>query len=211
MKKELKMQQSFKKEGRSCILLIEKPRKTRPTMENSLCSTPRFFLLFIAFLALGALGAAYIGEYFFDLKPCILCLYQRYIFMGTALVALLGLCLPSARKQILMIFISAGLFFMNFGIATYQVLVEKKVLTLPALCRGIEINTKGQTFAQFQASLAQAKEHVPCDQIAFELFGISMAGYNALFTLLLGFACLVIATVFYAPLSKKGFPKHDTK
>jgi len=181
-------------------------------MKNSLVSKPRFFLFLIAFISLGSLGAAYIGEYFFELKPCVLCLYQRYIFMITAAAALLGTCLPSSRKQISMIFISAGLFFANFGTAAYQVLVEKKILELPALCRGIEIKTQNQTFAQFQASLAKAGNHIPCDQISFELFGISMAGYNALFTLLSAFACLVIAMMFYAPLSQqKKVSCHDAK
>jgi len=181
-------------------------------MLNSLFSKPRFFLFLIAFISVSALGAAYVGEHFFDLKPCVLCLYQRYIFMVTVGAALLGTCLPSARRQISMIFLSAGLFFANFGTATYQVLVEKKIVQLPALCRGIEINTQNQTFAQFQASLAKAGNHIPCDQISFELFGISMAGYNALFTLLSAFACLVIAMMFYAPLSQqKKVSCHDAK
>ena len=181
-------------------------------MQNSLFSTPRFFLFLIAFVTTSALGAAYIGEYFFELEPCVLCLYQRYIFMVTLATALLGTCLSNAQKQISVIFISALLFFANFGTATYQVLVEKKILTLPALCRGIEINTQTQTFAQFQQSLAKAGNHIPCDQISFELFGISMAGYNALFTLLSALACLVIAMMLYAPLSQqKKAPCHDAE
>tara|TARA_R110002095_G_scaffold118145_2_gene102999 strand:+ start:1574 stop:2119 length:546 start_codon:yes stop_codon:yes gene_type:complete len=172
-------------------------------MQLSLFSQPRFFLFLIAFISIGALGAAYIGEYFFELKPCVLCLYQRYAFMITTFAALLGTCLPTVKKQISMIFISAGLFFANFGLATYQVLVEKKILTLPAVCRGIDIDTQNQTFSQFQASLSKAGNHIPCDQISFELFGISMAGYNALFTLLSAFACLVIAVMLYGPLTQR--------
>ncbi len=163
---------------------------------------PRFILLAIALLSAGSLGAAYIGEYFFALKPCIICLYQRYAYMATIAVALMGACLPQPRQQISMIFTSGALFFVNFGIATYQVLVEKKILTPPGVCKGIEIDTLNQTFAQFKATLSQAGNTIPCDIIAWDLFGISMAGYNALFTLLSAFACLTMAMLFYAPFCK---------
>jgi disulfide bond formation protein DsbB len=36
-------------------------------------------------------------------------------------------------------------------------------------------------------------EFVPCDKVAWSLFGISMAGYNALFSLLFGLASFAAA------------------
>lgn len=167
--------------------------------------TPRLFLLAIALLSAGALGAAYIGEIVFGLKPCVLCLYQRYAYMTTIGLGLIGACLPQARHQITALYITALGFMANFGIATYQVLVEKKILSPPGVCKGIEIDTLNQTFAQFKASLSNAGNHVPCDVVAWDLFGISMAGYNALFTLLCALAILATATLFYAPSCKRKF------
>lgn len=171
---------------------------------------PRFTLVIIILICVGSLGAAYIGEQFFDLKPCVLCLYQRYAYMAILVIAFVGACLPQPRQQISMIFASAVLFFVNFGIATYQVLVEKKILTLPGVCKGIDIDTLNQTFAQFKNSLSQAGTHIPCDIVAWDLFGISMAGYNALFTLLSALVCLTLGMLLYAPFCQtKGGRCHD--
>ena len=167
------------------------------------CFTPRFVLLMMAILSAGSLGAAYIGEIYFELKPCVLCLYQRYAYMSTIALGGLGACLLQVRHQIAALYMGALGFLANFGIATYQVLVEKKILNPPGVCKGIEIDTLNQTFAQFKASLATAGNHVPCDIVAFDLFGISMAGYNGLFTLLCTLAILAIATLFYAPTFKR--------
>ena len=170
--------------------------------------TPRLILLAVALISAGSLGAAYIGEIYFGLKPCVLCLYQRYAYMSTLALGIIGVCLPQMRQHLVTLYITALGFFVNFGIATYQVLVEKKILNPPGVCKGVEIETQGQTFAQFKASLAQAGDHVPCDAVAWDLFGISMAGYNALFTLLCTLAILAITTLLYAPSSQRKL-SHD--
>ena len=81
-------------------------------------------------------------------------------------------------------------FAINCFFAVYQVFVEQKWITQPSLCKGVEIDTLNQTFEQFEAQLKQMGNHVPCDQIPWELFGISMAGYNALFTFALSMILL---------------------
>jgi len=57
---------------------------------------PRQALLAIAALALAGVGAALVGQYAFDMRPCPWCILQRVLFVLVALVALLGAA-PRAR------------------------------------------------------------------------------------------------------------------
>ncbi len=146
--------------------------------------SPVLYIL-MAFIALGALGAALVGEYFYNLKPCILCWYQRYAYMAALAISVAGFIPFLAcfhRYIITLLTLSYGT---NAFFAIYQVLVEKKIITLPSLCTGIEIDTLNKSFEDFQKSLQKAADHVPCDQIPWEMFSISMAGYNAFFTLMM--------------------------
>lgn len=155
----------------------------------------------ILLLSLGALATGYIAEYAYDIKPCVLCWYQRYAYMTAAGAAALAL-LPVFKAYALQLFgLCTFSYFTNFALAVFQVLVEKKVIAAPAICKGVEVQTLGKSFADFEAALKQAGSHVPCDQVAFELFGISMAGYNALFTLVI---FLGLGTYFGLLLLKKG-------
>ena len=158
------------------------------------------FYVILFFVSSGALGAGYIAEYGFGLKPCALCWYQRYAYMASAFISLIltGLFYKrfnqkKAMSHLINIMGLMTLFFafaINCFFAVYQVFVEQKWITQPSLCKGVEIDTLNQTFEQFEAQLKQMGNHVPCDQIPWELFGISMAGYNALFTFALSMILL---------------------
>lgn len=158
----------------------------------------RFILCFICLVCAGALGAAYIGEHLYNLKPCMLCYYQRYLFMLILFIGALGYLMTKERQRIAMIYLSGAFFMINAGVAVYQVLVEKKWVTLPQVCKNTKLATT--SFANFKESLISKGTLPPCDQVSWELFGISMAGYNALFTLLLGMSCLFMASLLLLKL-----------
>lgn len=149
---------------------------------------PKWILCGITLICLSALSVAYIGEYFFNLKPCILCLYQRYLFIATAVSAFLGY-FWDLRVQLFSILGTGVLFLGNFGVALYQALVEKHLVPLPSICKATQLTTG--SFEDFKKGL-QTLSHVPCDQIPVEFLGISMAGYNALVTFALAVGCLWI-------------------
>ena len=87
-----------------------------------------------------------------------------------------------------------GLLFLITGlIAGYQVLVEQKIVSLPEACKKNKITL--ETFEAFQKQLVN-QPSVSCDKIQFELFGISMAGYNFLL-------CLTISLIIIFYLIKK--------
>ena len=136
-----------------------------------------------------ALTAAFISQYVFDLPPCDLCIYQRYpyvIAIALCLVTLMPAIQPYTAWALIL---SALILLFNSGIATYHVGVEQHWWIGPEGCTGP--GGTPQTLDALRAHIA-ATPVIRCDDIAFSLFGISMAGYNVLFSLALAiYAALV--------------------
>lgn len=152
--------------------------------------TYKNYLSLLVTLCALSLGMALMAEHFFDIKPCALCHYQRYVFLATAGVGITALLLNKALDGIK---IATGLFFINGGIAFYQVLVEQHILPAPETCRSIVPSS--ENLETLTAQLLN-QSFVPCDQVAWSLFGISFAGYNVLF-------CFGLVIVTFFGMTKK--------
>ena len=123
-------------------------------------------------LLLGAFGFQYIG----GLAPCHLCLLQRW---PHAVAVALGLLILAAPRRWL-----AGLaaltVLVGAGIAVYHVGVERAWWAGPVACTAPEpgAQSSGELLDQILATPV-----VLCDQVAWSLWGISMAGWNAILSL----------------------------
>ncbi len=145
--------------------------------------------------SLGALAAALVAETVFELAPCPLCIYQRWPYVATALLAALAMA-TAARGRWPALFIGlAGLVFAGESVlAFYHVGVEQGWFEGLAACAGA-----GETPATLEALRAQLLEGPPprCDEPAWMLFGISMAGYNVIYAAVLagfsGAAAVIMA------------------
>jgi len=128
-------------------------------------------------LALSAaiVGTALISQHWGGLEPCILCYYQRYPWYAAIGLMIAALAVPRWRAALL--WLAAALLVLDVGIAAYHVGVERKIFEGPASCASGTIT--GQTLDALRAQLA-GKKVVRCDQPAWTLFGVSMAGYNLL-------------------------------
>lgn len=140
------------------------------------------FLVVLAACAL-ALATGLTAQFGFHLRPCILCLYQRvpYILSGLlALVALIPL-LSYARRTILLLIALA--FMVNAGIASFHVGVEQHWWGGLAACEGEAQPLPGTP----EALMAALKGPPPprCDEIPFQVMGVSMAGANVPASLIL--------------------------
>jgi len=125
-------------------------------------------------LILGALGFQYIEGF----PPCEMCHWQRWPHIAAAFLGLLGgtlvargrldrqMALPLAAATLLLVAASGA-------IGAYQSGVEWGVLPGPAACTGGPVHLTGSL---------NDLDHpvVRCDIAAWRLFGISLAGYNAL-------------------------------
>jgi len=141
----------------------------------------------LAAAGLGALAVALLAQYWGGLQPCVLCIYQRYAHGaagGAGLIALLLVAHPAARQGLSGL---GGLALLaGAGIAAFHVGVEQHWWRGTAECQSPAFGPD-LTIDQLREAMLGTR-FVPCDVIPWELFGISMAGYNFLFSLALGVA-----------------------
>jgi disulfide bond formation protein DsbB len=131
------------------------------------------------------LAAAHAFETFGGLPPCHLCYYQRDVYWVALSVGVVGFALGYMRIAWARRAADALLtliFLTGMGIAAYHAGVEWKWWPGPASCTGGGVVNAGQ----LAAFMNGAKLNVPqCDQAAWRMFGVSMAGYNAVISLAL--------------------------
>lgn len=108
--------------------------------------------------------------------PCDLCILQRWPHLAAALIAAATwfLGLPARRMAVL----GAGAAAVAMGLAFYHTGVEQHWWAGPADCTGAT-NIGGMSVQDLMTRI-QSAPMVRCDEVAFSLFGISMAGWNAL-------------------------------
>jgi disulfide bond formation protein DsbB len=160
-------------------------------MPDSWLSAARARPMAAAALAVVVGGAATIlGAWFFQygigLKPCPLCLEQRYVFyFGVPLAALivLGDSVGASRKVLLaaLLVIAAGMLW-NAGLAAYHAGVEWKWWRGPLDCSGPleSLGSPGGLLHDLQSISV-----VRCDEAAWRFLGLSLAGYDVLISLAL--------------------------
>jgi disulfide bond formation protein DsbB len=140
----------------------------------------------------GILGTAFAFQYLGDIQPCVLCIYQRYLYGAIIALALVsvGHVLAGRRKVEPYLLLACGLVFLaGVGVAGFHIGVEQKWWEGTAECGAL-----GPAPDSLEALKAQimAAPLVRCDEVPWSLFGISMAGYNFLMSLgLAGFALMV--------------------
>jgi len=145
----------------------------------------------VAALAIFALGlATLLGAWFFQfvlkLPPCPLCLEQRvpyYAVIPFALVLAAAALADAPRRVIAAGFVAViAVMLCSAALGAYHAGVEWRLWAGPADCSGpvTDFTAKGPLLGQLQSVHV-----VRCDEAAWRLFGMSLAGYNVLISLLL--------------------------
>jgi disulfide bond formation protein DsbB len=138
-------------------------------------SAGALLLLGPAALLAGAYGFQYLG----GLAPCEMCWWQRYALMVALALAALGWVLGRNRA----LFVLAALAVLaNAGIGVFHAGVEQHWWEGITACAAAPA---GGSNADVMASIL-AQPLVRCDAIPWSLFGLSMAGWNALISTLIG-------------------------
>lgn len=148
-------------------------------------SRPTFIILAglgSAAMMLGALGFQYIGE----MPPCKLCYWQRYPHIAAIVIALIALAIPGRLWPLL----GALAALTTAGIGIYHTGVERKFWEGPASCSSASMEGLG-----VDALLDQIRNTpvVRCDEVAWEMLGLSMPSWNALASLALALVWLAAA------------------
>ncbi len=134
------------------------------------------------------LGTALASQYLGGLQPCVLCVYQRLPYAAVIMIAGAALVLPTGPRAVALAL--AGLALLTgTGIAVFHVGVEQHWWQGTAECGSAGAADSLEALRAQVLSAPVAR----CDEVPWSLFGISMAGYNALVSLGLGIASLVAA------------------
>jgi disulfide bond formation protein DsbB len=155
------------------------PRRARPTASEALLE-PSALAAFLAVLGIALLLGAFGFEYLGGIKPCHLCLGQRLpwpimtVVAGTAMLGLQrgspGWLAPAAFAAAVLIAV------WSTYLAGFHAGVEWKWWPGPPSCTGTGLAAaRGVSFDPGQI--------IKCDEIAWSLFGLSLAGYNFIFSL----------------------------
>jgi len=149
----------------------------------------RRIALLLALASAAMLGGAMWFQFVEGLQPCPLCMAQRWAHAGTLVFGLLiGLFATPRTAPWLLGLLGVG-FLAGAGIAGYHVGVEQHWFA-SAFCGSGDV--VAETVEDLK-SLLWETEVARCDEIAWSLLGISMAGYNLIISALLGLVALVAA------------------
>lgn len=156
-------------------------------MNPSFIPSTKLFLAFILGVSAFSLAAAFTAQFGFDLRPCYLCLLQRIPFATNIALGLIGLLPPMEKYRRPVIGVAGLVFLINSGIAFYHSGVERKWWT------GLSGCTTPDMSGSIEDLLERIKntDVVRCDEIPWELFGLSMANYNVAMCFGLGFLCFI--------------------
>jgi disulfide bond formation protein DsbB len=147
---------------------------------------PRSAAAIVVVIGLATIGGFFFFQYVLGYPPCPLCLDQRMTFYASVpLAALLwlGAGLGAQRKVLLLGFlVIAALMLWNTGLSAFHAGVEWKFWPGPTDCSG-PINNFGS--AGNMLKQLQSIRIVRCDEAAWRLFGLSLAGYDVLVSLFL--------------------------
>jgi disulfide bond formation protein DsbB len=140
------------------------------------CITTQQGILFIAFaIPLTALSFALGAEYFWNVKPCVLCTYQRYVMMALLLVSVLGTFI----KKDFFSWLYALIVLTGISIAGYHVGVEQHWWKGPDACSTTApvVDAKASQADQIKAFRAKMKQQstaiVRCDEVNWRILGVS--------------------------------------
>ncbi|ESW61158.1 MAG: dihydroneopterin aldolase [Rhodobacter sp. CACIA14H1] len=145
--------------------------------------TRTFAILVAAGGSFALLAGAFAFQYLGGLAPCQLCLWQRWPHAAAILAGLLALVITRGTPGRLLPLLGALAALASAGIGVFHVGVEEKWWEGLASCTAGSIS--GISTADLLDPNVDVGAVVRCDEIAWQMFGISMAGWNVILSALL--------------------------
>ncbi len=138
-----------------------------------------------------ALAVALASQFWGELQPCALCLYQRWphaVALGLGLIAILLVRSGHTRPARSLTYLAGLALLTTAGIAAFHMGVEWRWWEGTSSC-GASLGA-GTSLETLRTALL-ATPVVRCDAVAWSFLGISMAGYNFIISGLLGIIVLI--------------------
>lgn len=139
-------------------------------------------ILFVNILVI--LSALFI-EFFLKVKPCILCIYQRYPYYIIAFLSLIYFLKKDLKILLILLIILTSL--ASITLSTYHVGIETGLIEETTSCKTSLNNnlSKDAILKQLESNLASS-----CKEVNFKLFGFSLASINIILS-------LILTTIYY--------------
>lgn len=151
--------------------------------------TARSFAAGVLVASAAVLGTALLSQYWGGLKPCELCLLQRWPWDGAIMVALLVLLTGERVALPWLALLLAGVFAVSTAFAFYHVGVEQHWFAGPSACTAS--GGRAMTLEEMKRQILGTAP-VLCDKVQWALFGVSLAGWNLLASLAMATICVVV-------------------
>ncbi|MBC6416599.1 MAG: disulfide bond formation protein B [Rhodospirillales bacterium] len=127
-----------------------------------------------------ALGAALVSQYGFEIYPCVLCHYQRWAQIAAGGLGLVTLLLARTDLASWIARFAALAFLAGAGIALFHVGVEAAWWQGTSGCATPDFGS-GMSREDIKSAILSAPA-VACDEVAFRFLGLSMAGWNLVYS-----------------------------
>jgi len=144
----------------------------------------------LALVAAAMLAGAFAFEHLGKLAPCVLCWWQRYAWMAALAPAVVAWRGVGGRMGGFVLALAAIATLAGAATAFFHVGVEQAWWPGTAEC-GTPFGSEMTTEERLKLLLGQPV--LRCDQIAWSMLGISMAGWNGLVALVAGGLALTVA------------------
>lgn len=145
--------------------------------------TRAFTVLLAAGGSAAVLAAAFGFQYLAGLAPCQLCLWQRWPHAVAIAIGVLAMLLPRGLPGKALPLLGALAALTAAGIGAFHVGVEQGWWQGLASCTAGSIS--GISTADLLNPDIDVGAVVRCDEIAWSMFGLSMAGWNVVLSILL--------------------------
>jgi disulfide bond formation protein DsbB len=155
----------------------------------------RLFAGFVLVASAVVLGAALVSQYWGGLVPCELCLLERWPWTAAITISLVAL-FAGSRPGLPWVAAALGLVFaVGAVIAFYHVGVEQRWFAGPTACTAP--GGAATTVEELKRQLL-ATPTVRCDEVQWSLFGVSLAGWDLVASLIMFAICAATAAAWRA-------------
>jgi disulfide bond formation protein DsbB len=144
--------------------------------------TQKQYIMAAAGGSLALMLAAFAFQHIGGMAPCKLCIWQRYPHVVAIAAGIVALAFETAWLRTLMILAGIAATATTAAIGIYHAGVEQGIFEGPTSCTSSSIDSLSTDDLLDQIMAAPL---VRCDDIPWQLAGISMAGWNAIVSLLL--------------------------
>ena len=150
----------------------------------------RAFPIFVLVTAAIVMGMVLLSQYWGGLAPCELCLTERWPWDVAIVISFIAAMVGSRPAMPWVALLLAAVFAVGSVFAAYHVGVEQHWFAGPTAC-----TAAAGTPTSLDALRAQLAHEQPvrCDEPAWSLWGVSLAGWNLLASLVMTGICLTAA------------------